>query len=147
MLFLFVILRCVATNFSFFERIKKGCQIDECLSMYKVNTMPHGKCFVRYIPTCFCIRNLTRPLPSLVWFLIRQQLARKYRMPALSMKYSKSGSVFNCISKRIKFFIEMTAMLGWIMEDFLSNTLMLPFVKSAAWAIYNTPKSRNLRTL
>ena len=34
------------------------------------------------------IRNLTRSLPSLVRFLIRQQLVRKYRTPALSMKYS-----------------------------------------------------------
>ena len=37
---------------------------------------------------CFCIRNLTRSLRSLVRFLIRQQLVRKYRTPALSMKYS-----------------------------------------------------------
>ena len=44
---------------------------------------------VRYFRTrCFCIRNLTRSLHSLVRFLIRQQLARKYRTPALSMKYS-----------------------------------------------------------
>ena len=34
------------------------------------------------------IRNLTRSLRSLVRFLIRQQLVRKYRTPALSMKYS-----------------------------------------------------------
>jgi len=47
------------------------------------------KCFVRYLRTrCFCIRNLTRSLRSLVRFLIRQQLVRKYRTPALSMKYS-----------------------------------------------------------
>ena len=44
---------------------------------------------VRYLRTrCFCIRNLTRSLRSLVRFLIRQQLVRKYRTPALSMKYS-----------------------------------------------------------
>ena len=44
---------------------------------------------VRYLRTrCFCIRNLTRSLRSLVRFLIRQQLVRKYRSPALSMKYS-----------------------------------------------------------
>ena len=43
---------------------------------------------------CFCIRNLTRSLRSLVRFLIRQQLVRKYRTPALSMKYSlRSPSV------------------------------------------------------
>ena len=57
--------------------------------MYIINTIPHGKCFVRYLRTrCFCIRNRTRSLRSLVRFLIRQQLVRKYRTPALSMKYS-----------------------------------------------------------
>ena len=57
--------------------------------MYIINTIPHGKCFVRYLRTrCFCIKNLTRSLRSLVRFLIRQQLVRKYRTPALSMKYS-----------------------------------------------------------
>ena len=90
--------------------------------MYKVNTTPHGKCFVWYIHTCFCIRNLTCLLPSLVQFLIRQQLVRKYCMPVLSVKYSKSGSVFYYVWKRIKFFIEMIAMLGWVMKDFLSHT-------------------------
>ena len=43
---------------------------------------------VRYLCTRFCIRNLTRSLRKLVRFLIRQQLVRKYRTPALSMKYS-----------------------------------------------------------
>ena len=44
---------------------------------------------VRYLRTsCFCIRNLTRSLRSLVRFLIRQKLVRKYRTPAVSMKYS-----------------------------------------------------------
>ena len=57
--------------------------------MYIINTIPHGKCFVQYLCTrCFCIRNLTRSLRSLVRFLTRQQLVRKYRTPALSMKYS-----------------------------------------------------------
>ena len=54
--------------------------------MYIINTISHGKCFVRYLRTR--IRNLTRSLRSLVRFLIRQQLVRKYRTPALSMKYS-----------------------------------------------------------
>ena len=55
-----------------------------CLSMYTINTIPHVKCFVRYLPTrCFCIRNLTRSLRSLVRFLIQKQLVCKYRMPAL----------------------------------------------------------------
>ena len=57
--------------------------------MYIINTIPHGKFFARYLRTrCFCIRNLTRSLRSLVRFLIRQQLVHKYRTPALSMKYS-----------------------------------------------------------
>ena len=57
--------------------------------MYTINTIPHVKCFVRYLPTrCFCIRNLTRSLRSLVRFLIQKQLVCKYRTPALSMKYS-----------------------------------------------------------
>ena len=57
--------------------------------MFVINTMPHGKCFVGYLRTrCFCIRNLTRSLRSLVRFLIRQQLVCKYRTPALAMKYS-----------------------------------------------------------
>ena len=56
--------------------------------MYIINTIPHGKCFVQYLCTRFCIRNLTRSLRSLVRFLTRQQLVRKYRTPALSMKYS-----------------------------------------------------------
>ena len=57
--------------------------------MYIINTIPHGKCFVQYLRTrCFCIRNLTRSLRSLVRFLIRQQLVCKYHTPALSMKYS-----------------------------------------------------------
>ena len=44
---------------------------------------------VRYLRTrCFGIRNLIRSLCSLLRFLIRQQLVRKYRTPALSMKYS-----------------------------------------------------------
>ena len=59
--------------------------------MYTINTIPHVKCFVRYLPTrCFCIRNLTRSLRSLVRFLIQKQLVCKYRTPALSMKYSLS---------------------------------------------------------
>ena len=45
--------------------------------------------YVRYLRTrCFCIRNFTRSLRSFVRFLIRQQLVRKFRTPALSMKYS-----------------------------------------------------------
>ena len=45
---------------------------------------------VRYLRTrCCCIRNLTRSLRSLVRFRIRQQLVRKYRTPALSIKASE----------------------------------------------------------
>ena len=60
--------KCVAANLSIFERFKiKRRQNDECLSMYIINTIPHGKCFVRYLRTsCFCIRNFTRSLRSLV---------------------------------------------------------------------------------
>ena len=58
------------------------------LTMYIISTIPHGECFVQYLRTRFCIRNFTRSLRSLVRFLIRQQLMRKYRTPALSMKYS-----------------------------------------------------------
>ena len=59
--------------------------------MYIINTIPHEKCFVRYLRTrCFCIRNFNRSLRSLVRFLICQQLVRKYRTPALSMKYSQA---------------------------------------------------------
>ena len=63
--------------------------------MYIINTIAYGKCFVRYLRTrCFCIRNLTRSLRSLVRFLIRQQLVLKYRAPAVSMKYSLSPQLF-----------------------------------------------------
>jgi len=69
--------------------------------MYIINTITHGKCFVRYLRTrFFCIRNLTRSLRSLVRFLIRQQLVRKYRTPALSMKYSLSIGVIFPMSDR-----------------------------------------------
>ena len=41
-----------------------------------------------YALVVFVSKNLTRSLRSLVRFLIRQQLVRKYRTPALSIKYS-----------------------------------------------------------
>ena len=64
--------------------------------MYTINTITHVKCFVRYLPTrCFCIRNLTRSLRSLVRFLIQKELVRKYRTPALSLKYMKSLTFFS----------------------------------------------------
>ena len=56
--------------------------------MYIINTIPHGKCFVRYLRTRFCIRNRTSERSERVRFLIHQQLVRKYRKPALFMKYS-----------------------------------------------------------
>ena len=50
---------------------------------------------VRYTYTrCFCIRNLTRSLRSLVQFLIRQQLVRKYRTP---VRFLYAG--FYCITQ------------------------------------------------
>ena len=59
---------------------------DENLSKYKINKLQHGKCFVRYLRTRFCIRKLTRSLRSLVRFLIRQQLVCKYRSRVHSTK-------------------------------------------------------------
>ena len=45
------------------------------LSIYKVNKLQHGKCFVRDFHTSrFCIRNLTRLLRSLVRFQILHRL-------------------------------------------------------------------------
>ena len=84
------IAKALTLNFSIFERFKiKGRQNDECLSMYPINTIPHGKCFVRYLPTrCFCIRNRTSERNERVRFLIQKQFVCKYRTPALSMKYS-----------------------------------------------------------
>ena len=51
--------------------------------MYRINTILHGKCFARCLRTRSCIANVTRSLRSLVLFLIRQQLVRKYRTHAL----------------------------------------------------------------
>ena len=57
--------------------------------MYIINTIPHGKCFVRYLRTsCWRIRNRTSERSERVRFLIQKQRVRKYRTPALSMKYS-----------------------------------------------------------
>ena len=39
------------------------------------------------VPRCVCKRNLTCSLPSLVRFLIRQQLVCKYRTSVISIKY------------------------------------------------------------
>ena len=65
--------------------------------MYTINTIPHVKCFVQYLPTrCFCIRNLTRSLCTLVRFLIQKQLVCKYLTPALSMKYSLYTRELQC---------------------------------------------------
>ena len=48
--------------------------------------MPQGKYFVRYLRTrCFCIRNRKSERSERVTFLIRQNLMRKYRTPALSI--------------------------------------------------------------
>ena len=82
--------RGIFWHFRILERFEiKGWQDDECLSMYIITTIPHGKCLERYLRTCcFYIRNLTGLLRSFVQFLIRQQLVRKYHTPALSMKCS-----------------------------------------------------------
>ena len=89
--------KCVAANFSIFERfkIKQGRQNDECLSMYIINTIPHGKCFVRYLRTpCFCNRNLTRSLR----LLVRQHFplsilykTKRVTMIRLSVKVNRTG--------------------------------------------------------
>ena len=81
----------------------------------------HGKCFVRYLRTrCFCIRNLTRSLRQLVRFLLRQQLVRKYRSPALSMKYSLfiycTYLVLISVSRSSKFQSNMSGGPGIICE-------------------------------
>ena len=73
------------------------------LSIYIINTISHEKCFVRYLRSlCFCIRNRTSERSERVRFLIRQQLERKYRTPALSMKYSLfTSSLYRNISLTI----------------------------------------------
>ncbi len=49
-----------------------------------INTIPHGKCFVRYLGNRWFVSEIsTRSLRSLVRFLILQ-LVRKYRTRALS---------------------------------------------------------------
>ena len=58
-----------------------GWPKDDCLSVYIINTVPNGKCFVPYLSTrYFYIRNLTCSLRPLLRFFIRQQLVHKYRM-------------------------------------------------------------------
>ena len=49
----------------------------------------------------FCIRNLTRSRHSLVRFLIRQQVVRKYRTSALSMKYSLYVTLQRMLSNKL----------------------------------------------
>ena len=75
--------KCVAANFSIFERFKIKRPPKWWMSQYEYN-----KHNTTWRVLCFCIRNLTCLLRSLVRFLIHQQLVRKYRTPALSMKYS-----------------------------------------------------------
>ena len=58
------------------------------LNMYIINTIPHGECFIQYLRTRFCIRNLTRSLRSFIRFLICQQLVCQYCTPTLSTKFS-----------------------------------------------------------
>ena len=57
----FAVCRGIFWHFRIVETFEiKGWQNDEYLNMYIINTIPHGKCFVRYLRTrCFCIRNLT----------------------------------------------------------------------------------------
>jgi len=75
--------------------------------MYTTNTIPRGKCFVH-----FCIRNL------------RQQLVRKCRTPALSMKYF----IFP-FRKGLLSFNTVDATMGnqaLVMIDVILHTLVFP---------------------
>ena len=78
--------KCVVANFSIFERFKIKTPLnDECLSMYIINTIPHEKCFVRYLRTrCFLYQ---KPY-SFAAFTRSISDTSTYRTPALSMKYS-----------------------------------------------------------
>ena len=58
-LYHFAVCSGIFWHFRILERFEiKGWQNDECLNMYIINTIPHGNCFVRYLRTRFCIRNL-----------------------------------------------------------------------------------------
>ena len=57
------------------------------LSMYEINKLLHGKCFVwDFCTRWFCIRSLVHSLHSLVRFQIDHQLMRTAVMRSLSMK-------------------------------------------------------------
>ena len=101
--------------------------------MYTINTIPHGKCFVQCLCThCFCIRNLTPLLHSLIQFLIRQQLQHKYHTPTLSMKYS--------------LFISLFCALVGIQLASIKNTIILsvcPFKILQKYCFYFSPGTYN----
>ena len=123
--------KCVAANVSIFERFKIKRPQKWWMSQCVYNTpIPHGKCFVRYLRTrCFCNRNLTRSLRSLVRFLIRQHLVRKYRTPALSMTYSlyskysllDTGHHYRYPNRRVANDLVSIFWAIWACEDNLSS--------------------------
>ena len=71
--------KCVAANFSIFERFKTKRTPKWWMSQYVYN-----KHNTTWKVLCMVFTHLC----SLVWFLIRHLLVLKYRTPALSMKYS-----------------------------------------------------------
>ena len=104
----------------------------------------HGKCFVRYLPTlCFCIRNLTRSLRSLVRILIRQQLLCKYTVrqhfpwSILYISTTWNGSIesLSCFSAQ-GYNIGMTTALSLILAvSMMANCFIVMIV-------YKTPALR-----
>ena len=89
------------------------------------------KVLCRYLHTrCFCIRNLTRSLRSLVRFLIRQQLVRKYRTPALSMKYS-----LHINSARNKYFFRKLPNINFNLYFHFWSTVILLSSRKYAFVI------------
>ena len=95
--------------------------------MYIINTIPHGKCFVRYLRTrCFCIRNLTRSLRSLVRFLIRQQLVRntvRLHFPWSILYIFKHLTNIACAYRRTPSHLMIVSLTWFIFYDYLDYTV------------------------
>ena len=52
--------RGIFWHFRILERFEiKGWQDDECLSMYIITTIPHGKCLERYLRTCCFLSEIS----------------------------------------------------------------------------------------
>ena len=83
----FVILRCVAENFSILERF-------EIKRLPKWRMSQYVKCCVRYVRTrCICIRNQARSMHSISRLISDTSTTREYCTPTLSKNYSVSISV------------------------------------------------------